>query len=118
MSSQSWLRRAGMAGAVAVLFAVAACAAGQTVLGPSGELTVVAVAEGTGVPSEFRVVVDAENEKTVVPNGRVKFGHLETGTHTVGIRLPGNCAAASSNPRVVEIAEDETTTETFQIQCV
>lgn len=97
---------------VAVTFAVI-CAS------TLGAIEVIAVTTGNDIDSDgYAVSVDGGPSTPIGTDGTITIGDLSEGTQTVALSgLAANCEV-SNNPRTVTVSAQQTTSTTFQVECL
>lgn len=83
----------------------------------TGTLEVAASTTGEHSSSGFGVEIDGTQEGTVEPNGRTTISGLETGSHQVGLQLPGSCESEAANPKTVSVSAESTANASFSVSC-
>lgn len=84
----------------------------------TGQMNVMAETWGENADDSFQITVN-ETTETIDANSSMIFSDLPVGDHEIELSdIADNCEVVTGeNPRTVTIAEDETTTALFEVQC-
>ena len=103
------------------LGAAALACSGDNLPGPT-DGTLAVITETSGVepdPNGYTVQVDAKPVRSVGSTGTLTDSDVAAGDHVVQLGgVAANCAVAGDNPRTITIVSGETTTATFEVNCI
>jgi fibronectin type 3 domain-containing protein len=87
----------------------------------TGDLVVIAVSSGTGIPAGYIVEVesgDVELTQPIAANGTAVFNGLSPNPYQVRLKsVPGTCSVDAPNPRDVAVTAGVTARTTFMVRC-
>jgi chitodextrinase len=87
----------------------------------TGDLVVIAVSSGTGIPAGYIVEVesgDLELTQPIAANGTAVFNGLAPNLYQVRLKsVPGTCSVEGPNPRDVAVTAGVTARTTFVVRC-
>ena len=92
---------------------------GDSAVGPTASLTVIATTQGGVVDADgYTVKVGSGGSATVASNGSVTIDGVHTGAQTVTLSgIAPNCAVTGANPQTVQIQSGQSPSVTFQLTC-
>ena len=109
---------------IILLGTVVALGCDDDVAGPPGttaaSLEITTATTGSQLdPDDYTFIVDGGAGQSIGINGDATLTGLEPGAHEVGLTgVAPNCAVTGSNPRTVTAVADETTTVSFDVECM
>ena len=96
--------------------------AGPTTNGPTTNASLAITTTTTGSqldPDDYTFIVDGGAGQSIGINGSATLTGLEPGDHEVALMgVASNCTVTGSNPRTVTAVADETTTVSFDVECM
>jgi len=113
------MKRAMIVGRLASLLLVAACGGEDPPTAPTtGTISVTVATIGTGIPADYRAVLDGGESRPVTVNGTVLFRGVSAGEHTITLsEVPPNCAVTSPNPAAVAVTGGEMSSVAMAVSC-